>query len=82
MDVVEVLVQSDRCLQHAVDAEEHAENASIDIDRAVWLLTAKSWLSLLPLIDSPGTQPRAWEEISLAERLDRLRRLKANNPSS
>ena len=81
MDVVEVLAQSDRCLQHAVDAEEHAENASTDVDRAVWLLMAKTWLSLLPLIDSPGTQPRASEEITLAERLDRLRRLKANSPS-
>jgi hypothetical protein len=81
MDAVEVLAQSDQYLQYAVDAQEHAENASTDIDRAVWLLMAKSWLSLLPLIDGPGTQPGASEEIPLAERLDRLRRLKPNSPS-
>jgi hypothetical protein len=79
---VEVLAQSDKFLQYAVDAEVQAENASTVVDRAVWLLMAKSWLSLLPLIDGPQTQPGASEEITLAERLDRLRRLKANSPSA
>lgn len=81
MGAVDVLAQSDRYLKYAVDAEEHAEKASNDIDKAVCHLIAKSWLSLLPLIDGPETQPRASEEISLAERLDRLRRLKADSAS-
>ena len=67
---VEVLGQSDKFLQYAVDAEVQAENASTVVDRAVWLLMAKSWLSLLPLkIDGPQTQPGASEETTLAERL-------------
>ena len=78
---VEVLARSDKFLQYAVDAEVQAEGASTVVDRAVWLLMAKSWLSLLPLIDGPQTQPGASEEITLAERLDRLRRLKPNSPS-
>ena len=81
MGAVDVLTQSDRYLKYAVDAEEHAEKASDDRDKAVWRLMAQSWLSLLPLIDGPGTQPRTSEEIPLAERLDRLRRSKANSPS-
>jgi hypothetical protein len=75
-------LRGDRYLQYAADAEEHAEKASNDIDRAVWHLMAQGWLSLLPLIDGPGTQPTASEEMPLAERLDRLRRLKANSPSA
>ena len=79
---VEVLAQCYKFLKYAVDAEGQAENASTVVDRAVWLLMAKSWLSLLPLIDGPETQPGVSEEITLAERLNRLRRLKANIPSA
>ena len=58
MGAIDVLAQSDRYLKYAVDAEEHAEKASDDSDRAVWHLMARSWLSLLPLLDGPGTQPQ------------------------
>ena len=80
MGAVEVHAQSDKFPQYSVDAEVHAENASSDVDRAAWLLVAKNWLSLLPLIDGPETQPGASEEITLAERLDRLRRLNSPSP--
>ena len=63
MGAVDVLAQRDRYLKYAVDAEEHAEKASDDSDRAVWHLMAQSWFSLLPLIDGRGTQPRTSEEI-------------------
>ena len=63
MGAVDALAQSDRYLKYAVDAEEHAEKASDDSDRAVWHLMAQSWFSLLPLICGRGTQPRTSEEI-------------------
>jgi hypothetical protein len=82
MNAVEVLAQGDRYLQHAVNAEGHAVNAYTDSDRAVWLFMAKGWLSLLPLIEGPGTQPKTSDQIPLVERLDRLRRLRAACPES
>jgi hypothetical protein len=81
MGAVDVLAQSDRYLKYAVDAEEHAEKASDDTDRAVWHLMAQSWLSLLPLLDGPGTQPRTSEEIPLAERLEPTAPIESHSPS-
>ena len=45
MGAVDVLAQSDRYLKYAVDAEEHAEKASDDSDRAVWHLMARAGLA-------------------------------------
>jgi len=47
----EVPATSDKYLQYAVEATEHAKRASTDFDRAAWILMANSWLNLLPLID-------------------------------
>jgi len=49
----EVPATSDKYLQYAVEATEHAKRASTDFDRAAWILMANSWLNLLPLIDCP-----------------------------
>jgi hypothetical protein len=47
----EVFATSDKYLQYAVEATEQAARASIDSDKAAWILMAHSWLNLLK--DSP-----------------------------
>ena len=78
----EVLAQSEKYQQYAEEAQEQAERASTDADRAAWLLIARSWLNLRPLVDDPAelTHPRASVERPLAGRLHRLRRLRASPP--
>ena len=62
---VEVPAQSEKYQQYAEEAQEQAQRASTDVDRAVWLSIERSWLNLRPLFDGPAklTHPRASIEI-------------------
>jgi hypothetical protein len=53
MTDVEVQARGEEYKQCAQEALELAAHSSSDVDRTAWLLMAKGWLGLLPLIDSP-----------------------------
>jgi len=80
---VEGLAQSETYQQYAKKAQEQAEHASTDGDRAAWLLMARGWRGLMPLLNDPAkpSRPRASAKMPLAGRLHRLRRLRATSPS-
>lgn len=75
MDNAEVLAHCEKYRRYAVEAKVRADRACTDVDRAVWLLMAESWFSLLPLINSPNiTSPNEATETPLVKRLEKLRR--------
>ena len=78
---VEGLAQSEEYKQYAEKAQEQAERASNDGDRAAWLLMARSWRDLMPLLNDPAklSRPRVSAKLPLAGRLHRLRRLRATS---
>jgi hypothetical protein len=51
---VEGLAQGETYQQYAEKAQEQAERASNDGDRAAWLLMARSWRDLMPLLNDPA----------------------------
>jgi hypothetical protein len=79
---VKGLAQSEKYQQYAEKAQERAEHASTDGDKVAWLLLARSWRGLMPLLNDPAklSHSRVSAKMPLAGRLHRLRRLRATSP--